>query len=138
MAQLTKKQADELADRFLEISRAVDDYAWEHRSELTREQKDELDGLRRSLARQSEELTAFAISAALADVGLAVDRIASVTERAHDAVRHIKDVALVIKVASAAVGVGVALANHDLEGAGASIENLASQLQMKAGDAKKG
>jgi hypothetical protein len=128
MTQLNKQQAESLAGAFLDMAKAVDDYAWEHRAALSGEEKAALDALRKCLADACEDMTAKAIALALDDLQPVVARIGRVSERAHEAVRRMKETGQVIRIASSVVALGAAVAAADVAGIGSAVENLAGQL----------
>jgi hypothetical protein len=100
----TADQARQLAGLFESMSESVDDYRVAHLQTLNAEDKSALEQAAEHLDDAHDQFTAIAIQATLDAIQGDLQQITAVTGQAANSLRHLNEVAKVIKLASLAAG----------------------------------
>ena len=129
MPELTAQQADDLANRALELKRAVGDFRDRFFDTLTPEQRDGLRTLGIELGDEVDHLTAVAIKLSLVDLQKALGHLADITKGLKSAVAHLGQIRKVITVATALVDLGAAIASTNPGAVLGAFENTVTSLQ---------
>lgn len=103
MARLTTEQTRELAEQFFKLSKKLGTYRFAHWDSLTNRQRLSIESLEWSLLNASSDLTAMAVNLAMDDIEPVVKRITKTTRRMTAAIKRLKRVEQVIRIAEAAV-----------------------------------
>jgi len=126
---LTAEQADELADRALELKQAVGEFRNRFFDTLTPGQRAGLQDLRVQLGDEVDHLTAVAIQLSLVDLQKTLGHLRDVTSGLNDAVAHLNEIRKVITVATALVELGTSIAAGNPGQALGAFENTVTSLK---------
>ena len=128
----TADQARQLAGLFSEIAQTVDAYRTEQFSELTAEEREQLEGLIQRIDDIHDQFTAVAIEETLNAIRGDLDQISSVLTEAQQALRHLQAVAEIMRIVSAVAELGEGLALGDYGAIPQGIEDLVQAVQKPA------
>lgn len=117
-------QLRQVAAQFEHMAEAVDDFRQQHFDELTADQRARLEQFVQQLDDIHDQITALAIDKTLDALRGDLDRIASATMQAQQALKHLNTVAEIVKVVSAAAELGEAIATADYGAIPQAIEDI--------------
>lgn len=124
-------EAGELADLFHALSQAVDDYR--QRADLPPEITSEQRALLKRQAQELEDLshhfTAEAIGATLQSIQADLAKIKGVTAEAKAQLGKLKTVSKVIRIATAGVSLGTAIASGNLGAIGSALKGIGQAVE---------
>jgi len=125
-------QLRQVAAEFQRMSEAVDDFRQQHFDALTADQRARLEQFVQRLDDIHDQLTGLAIDKTLDALRGDLDRIASVTTQAQQALKHLNTVAEIVKIVSAAAELGQAIATADYGAIPQAIEDIVQALPQKS------
>lgn len=121
----------ELAGLFSAMSETVDTFRTQHFNQATPEERLRLEELFQQLCDLHDQFTALAISSTLDDMHSSLDRIIAVTSEAKQSLSHLKAIAAITNLVSAATALGTDAATGDYGAIPSAIEQLTRALSQK-------
>jgi len=110
---ISKEDARDLAQAFLEVSHALGSYRFAHWGDLTPTQRRQIEDAEWDLLNYSGSFVTTAVGIALADMETDLKTLMDATAKAKRVVRQIQTVKAVIKIATALVVLGGAIASQN-------------------------
>lgn len=129
MSESAVDQADEFADQALALKKAVGGFRLRFDAALTPAQRDNLLTLYIKLGDEVDHLTNVAIKLALADMQAAIGHLSEITKDLNQAVDHLSEVGKVIRIATALIGLGAAIATASPDSLMAALKDTASSIR---------
>lgn len=123
-AALTPELADELAHDCLDASDAIDRRLVDERASFSVAQRTELRAQSERLRARASELTLSAIGMDLSSHGISFSRIEAATTMGTRAIKNLKNIGKVIKVATLLVQLAGAVASKDVEKSLSAVDSL--------------
>lgn len=108
---LTADEARNLVTHFLELEQKIKDFR--RRTQLSKTDEESIKKAERDLLDACDGLTNLATGISLADAQASLTKIQGATEKAKQAVGHIKDVKKVLAIAGAVLQLATAVASQD-------------------------
>jgi len=130
MAQTTD-QVRQLADLFSSMSGTVDGYRNQHFDELAPEERLRLEQLFQQLSDLHDQFTALAIENTLNGIQGDLAQIVTVTSQAKQSLQHLKTVAEITSLVSAAAELGAAVSTGDYGAIPRAIKDIVVALPKK-------
>jgi|GEM_PF-2914722 len=122
-------QARKLADLFANMAQSVDAYRSQHFEELSPDDRARLEDCIQKLDDSHDKFTAVAIQDTLNAIQDDLDRVVSVTTQAEQALKHLKTVAEISKVVSAAAELAMTIATADYGAIPSAIQDVVQAVQ---------
>ena len=124
MGKLTADQARDLASAFHDMSVAVGNFRFDNWDDLKKSDRALLESVQWTLLNYSSDFTATAISLTLDDLQGTLQSIQDATAKATTAINRIKLVDKVLRIASAAAGLGAAIVSGHPEAIGHGLKSV--------------
>jgi len=124
MGKLTADQARDLASAFHNMSVAVGNFRFDNWDDLKKSDRASLESVQWTLLNYSSDFTATAISLTLDDLQGTLQSIQDATAKATTAINRIKLVDKVLRIASAAAGLGAAIVSGHPEAIGDGLKSV--------------
>ena len=124
MGKLTADQARDLASAFHDMSVAVGNFRFGNWDDLKKSDRASLESVQWTLLNYSSDFTATAISLTLDDLQGTLQSIQDATAKATTAINRIKLVDKVLRIASAAAGLGAAIVSGHPEAIGDGLKSV--------------
>ena len=124
MGKLTADQARDLASAFHDMSVAVGNFRFGNWDYLKKPERASLESVQWTLLNYSSDFTATAISLTLDDLQGTLQSIQDATAKATTAINRIKLVDKVLRIASAAAGLGAAIVSGHPEAIGDGLKSV--------------
>ncbi len=124
MGKLTADQARDLASAFHDMSVAVGNFRFDNWDDLKKSDRASLESVQWTLLNYSSDFTATAISLTLHDLQGTLQSIQDATAKATTAINRIKLVDKVLRIASAAAGLGAAIVSGHPEAIGDGLKSV--------------
>ncbi len=124
MGKLTADQARDLASAFHDMSVAVGNFRFGNWDDLKKPERASLESVQWTLLNYSSDFTATAISLTLDDLQGTLQSIQDATAKATTAINRIKLVDKVLRIASAAAGLGAAIVSGHPEAIGDGLKSV--------------
>jgi len=124
MGKLTADQARDLASAFHDMSVAVGNFRFGNWDDLKKSDRALLESVQWTLLNYSSDFTATAISLTLDDLQGTLQSIQDATAKATTAINRIKLVDKVLRIASAAAGLGAAIVSGHPEAIGDGLKSV--------------
>ncbi|HEX8357146.1 MAG TPA: hypothetical protein VF610_07040 [Segetibacter sp.] len=131
MGNVTSAEANQLANDFLALAKAVADYRFTNWSSLSKKEKTELGNLQDRLLDQGEKILALSVELVMAEAGDALRSITTLTNKIESTLSKLKDVQKVINIAAAFVTVGSAIIKKDMKAMGEGMGELAKNMKQE-------
>jgi hypothetical protein len=124
MERLTSHEAKDLANQFLALAQAIGDWRYNHWSELSETQRQQLANHHRSVLEYGEEVLALSTVLVMEDVSNSLSAIKSVSGKITASLGTLADIQKGIDVAAAVVTLGAAIVSKNPLAIGGAIEGL--------------
>ena len=133
MATLSAEQSRAIAKLYSDLAATLSDYRFAHWSELTKRQRGEIESHEWTLLTYSSNMTTHAIKLGVADAAQSLAAITRATKELTRAVRRVASAKRAFAVATAAVGLGAAIASGHALAIADAVRKAMSVADRKAG-----
>lgn len=109
MAQITAKQAKDLASDFLGLAQAIGDFRYNHWDDLSTEENQQLAKMQWSILNYGEDILAISSTLVFNDVSNTLTKIDSITNEIRQSVDKLENIQKAINIGSIIVALGGAI-----------------------------
>ncbi len=127
MANLTSKQANELAGNFLGLAQAIGDFRFSNWKELPKEDNQRLGSLQWSIMNYGEDILAFSTILVMDEVKVSLEKIRDISKDIKENINSIKNIQKGINIAAAIVTLGAAIISKNARSVTDAIDCLAKE-----------
>ncbi len=127
MANLTSKQANELAGNFLGLAQAIGDFRFSNWKELPKEDNQRLGSLQWSILNYGEDILAFSTILVMDEVKASLQKIKDISKDIKENINSIKNIQKGINIAAAIVTLGAAIISKNARSVTDAIDCLAKE-----------
>lgn len=127
MANLTSKQANELAGNFLGLAQAIGDFRFSNWKELPKEDNQRLGSLQWSILNYGEDILAFSTILVMDEVKVSLEKIRDISTDIKENINSIKNIQKGINIAAAIVTLGAAIISQNARSVTDAIDCLAKE-----------
>jgi hypothetical protein len=127
MANLTSKQANELAGYFLGLAQAIGDFRFSNWKDLPKEENQKLGNLQWSILNYGEDILAFSTILVMEEVKVSLQKIKDITSDIKENINSIKNIQKGIIIAAAIVTLGAAIISKNARSVTDAIDCLAKE-----------
>ena len=127
MANLTSKQANELAGNFLGLAQAIGDFRFSNWKELPKEDNQRLGSLQWSILNYGEDILAFSTILVMDEVKVSLEKIKDISKDIKENINSIKNIQKGINIAAAIVTLGAAIISKNARSVTDAIDCLAKE-----------
>lgn len=127
MANLTSKQANELAGYFLGLAQAIGDFRFSNWKDLPKEENQKLGNLQWSILNYGEDILAFSTILVMEEVKVSMQKIKEITRDIKENINSIKNIQKGIYIAAAIVTLGAAIISKNARSVTDAIDCLAKE-----------
>jgi hypothetical protein len=127
MANLTSKQANELAGNFLGLAQAIGDFRFSNWKELPKEDNQRLGSLQWSILNYGEDILAFSTILVMDEVKASLQKIKDISKDIKENINSIKNIQKGINIAAAIVTLGAAIISKNARSVTDAIDCLAME-----------
>lgn len=127
MANLTSKQANELAGSFLGLAQAIGDFRFSNWKDLTKEDNQKLGSLQWSILNYGEDILAFSTILVMDEVKVSLQKIKDISNDIKENINSIKNIQKGINIAAAIVTLGAAIISKNVRSVTDAIDGLAME-----------
>jgi len=127
MANLTSKQANELAGYFLGMAQAIGDFRYTNWKELPKEDNQRLGNLQWSIMNYGEDILAFSTILVMDEVKASLQKISEISKDIKDNINSIKNIQKGINIAAAVVTLGAAIISKNARTVTGAIDGLVTE-----------
>ena len=127
MANLTSKQANELAGCFLGMAQAIGDFRYTNWKELPKEDNQRLGNLQWSIMNYGEDILAFSTILVMDEVKASLEKISEISKVIKDNINSIKNIQKGINIAAAIVTLGAAIISKNARSVTGAIDGLVTE-----------
>lgn len=129
MANLTSKQANELAGNFLGLAQAIGDFRFSNWKELPKEDNQRLGSLQWSILNYGEDILAFSTILVMDEVKASLEKIKDISKDIKENINSIKNIQKGINIAAAIVTLGAAIISKNARSVTDAIDCLATEWE---------
>lgn len=129
MANLTSKQANELAGNFLGLAQAIGDFRFSNWKELPKEDNQRLGNLQWSILNYGEDILAFSTILVMDEVKVSLEKIRDISTDIKENINSIKNIQKGINIAAAIVTLGAAIISKNARSVTDAIDCLAKEWE---------
>ena len=127
MANLTSKQANELAGHFLGLAQAIGDFRYTNWKELPKEDNQSLGNLQWSIMNYGEDILAFSTILVMDEVKASLQKINEISKDIKNNINSIKNIQKGINIAAAIVTLGAAIISKNAQSVTGAIDGLVTE-----------
>jgi len=124
MAQLTSRQADDLANQFLALAQAIGDFRYNHWNDLSRVQHNRLASQHWSVLNYGEDILALSTALIMDDVSSSLASLKTITGQIKSSLGALKDIQKGIGITTVIVMLGAAIISQSPIAIAGAIEEL--------------
>jgi len=130
MANLTSKQANELAGYFLGLAQAIGDFRFKNWKELPKEDNQKLGNLQWSILNYGEDILVFSTILVLDEVKVTLQKIRDITKEIKENTSSINNIQKGINIAAAMVILGAAIISKNARSVTDALDNLVKEWKL--------